>query len=193
MIATIAEPKVWPRLSLQRAELIARNIEAALAPFCSRIEVAGSIRRRRQSVGDIDLVCEPLPGSEHLLRERLERNTLAREGQRTPKCNVLRWMIVKGEPVALGVFLARLAEPGMFAPTPGNWASLYLCRTGSVQHNIRFASRARALGLHWDPYRGLIQKRDGLESVIETPNEEDLYQALSLEWVAPQNREAVSF
>jgi DNA polymerase (family 10) len=45
------------RLSLKVAEDLAARIAAELAPVCERIEIAGSIRRRRETVGDIELVC----------------------------------------------------------------------------------------------------------------------------------------
>ena len=61
----------WQYLSGQRrvsktqrplpdAERIAAAIVADLAPFCDRIQVAGSVRRRKEFVGDIELVAIPL-------------------------------------------------------------------------------------------------------------------------------------
>ena len=38
---------------------IAADLEALLMPACERIRVAGSIRRGKDTIGDIDLVCEP--------------------------------------------------------------------------------------------------------------------------------------
>ena len=45
---------------LADAERIAAAIVADLAPFCARIQVAGSVRRRKEAVGDIELVAIPL-------------------------------------------------------------------------------------------------------------------------------------
>lgn len=35
---------------------VAQSIVAALAPSCQRIEIAGSLRRRKQEVGDIEIL-----------------------------------------------------------------------------------------------------------------------------------------
>jgi DNA polymerase/3'-5' exonuclease PolX len=48
-----------PRIPLARAVSIAETTRAALAPHCERIAIAGSVRRRRSFVGDIELVCIP--------------------------------------------------------------------------------------------------------------------------------------
>jgi DNA polymerase/3'-5' exonuclease PolX len=42
-----------------QALAIAERTRAALAPYCDRIEIAGSIRRRNPSVKDIELVAIP--------------------------------------------------------------------------------------------------------------------------------------
>lgn len=47
------------RLPLERVEALAAKIVADLAPVCERIEVAGSVRRRRPDVGDLEIVCIP--------------------------------------------------------------------------------------------------------------------------------------
>ena len=42
---------------LSEALPIAEKLKAELAPFCSRIEIAGSIRRKKPEVKDIEIVC----------------------------------------------------------------------------------------------------------------------------------------
>jgi hypothetical protein len=44
---------------LAEAERIAASIVADLAPSCARIQVAGSVRRHKQVVGDIEMVAIP--------------------------------------------------------------------------------------------------------------------------------------
>jgi len=47
------------RVPLADARVIAESLMAALGPGCERIEIAGSIRRGRPDVGDIELVAIP--------------------------------------------------------------------------------------------------------------------------------------
>src|ERR1017187_2735332 len=48
-------------MKLAAAEKLAEKVVAELEPFCMRIAVAGSIRRQRAEVNDIDLVLIPKP------------------------------------------------------------------------------------------------------------------------------------
>jgi hypothetical protein len=47
------------RIPLTQAVTIAEEVCTTLRPFCARLEVAGSIRRRRDSIGDLELVAIP--------------------------------------------------------------------------------------------------------------------------------------
>jgi DNA polymerase/3'-5' exonuclease PolX len=46
--------KTLPELDLEEAERLAQQLKAAVEAQCDRIEVAGSIRRQRTKVHDID-------------------------------------------------------------------------------------------------------------------------------------------
>lgn len=52
------------RYSYERAYAAAQWLADLLAPACVRIDVAGSLRRRRRDVGDIDLVAAPMPDAD---------------------------------------------------------------------------------------------------------------------------------
>ena len=60
----------WP---LRQAAALARSLVTFLEPYCDRIEVAGSVRRQKADVGDIELVLvpkleqRPVPGQLGLL------------------------------------------------------------------------------------------------------------------------------
>ena len=47
------------RVPLARAQVVAAEVVALLAPACERIEIAGSVRREKTDVGDIEIVCTP--------------------------------------------------------------------------------------------------------------------------------------
>jgi len=53
------QKEIAKRFSLSEAKAVAVELLKELEPHCERIEIAGSIRRNKSDVGDIDLVCIP--------------------------------------------------------------------------------------------------------------------------------------
>ena len=169
-------------LDLQTATEKASKVVEILAPFCSRIEIAGSIRRRRPQPGDLDFVIEPKLGKRRYIRDRC----LSWHPQVMTDGPVNLIIAVKG--VQLDFFFAD--EPGadLFAE-PGNFGSLLICRTGSVAFNIWLVAQAKKQGLTWNPYRGVVQKG----KIIASQTEEAVFKALGLSWIKPEDREQGGF
>lgn len=174
---------------LQFAERVAYQIAAALTPFCDQIEVAGSIRRRRPLVGDIDLVVLPKPGQLEALKERCKRNSkVITDGDQ----NLIVELTLAGRdgPLQLDIFIAKPEVREMFETTPTNFGSLLLCRTGSVAHNIYLVQHAKALGLVWNPYHGVFgPDGTGRTRLIASATETEIFSALKLDFIPPERRE----
>jgi DNA polymerase (family 10) len=168
------------KLELDEADHLAATIIEALAPFCERIEVAGSIRRRRPVVGDIDIVCLPKPGAQARIRERCLRNQpeILQDG-------LQQLCIILGNKVQLDLWYATPTEAQLFEPKPGTWATRFFCRTGSIEFNIWYAQQAQARGHAWNPYWGLY--RNG--KCLNTPEEADLFSALAIDFIPPEKRQ----
>lgn len=175
--------RIRQRMSLAEAEELARKTVAILEPFCSRIVVAGSIRRRRPEVGDIDIVAIPRgPQQRLLLAERVGRGcTIQQSG---PK--ILRARMPNG--VQLDVYFADPEERTLYERIASNWGTLLLCRTGSERHNIEYATLAQERGMHWAPAIGLLDSR---RQVVASETEEAMYRALDLEYQEPEEREGL--
>jgi len=167
-------------LPLARAEAIAAKIIEVLSPHCKRIEVAGSIRRKRPTVRDIDIVAWP--------RDRaaidailVERCAIISSGPQITAATLR-------DGTHLDVFYAMdernigdLFTPRVF---PSNWGSVLLCRTGSLRHNIFLVEHAKTLGLKWAPYDGVM--RGGV--CVAAESECAIFDALGLEFVPPEER-----
>jgi DNA polymerase (family 10) len=136
-----------------------------------RIEPAGSLRRRRSTIGDLDLLAavdsaEPLFKA---LEDLLEVDRVLAAG--TDKTSIL---MSDGPQVDL-----------MVCP-PADWGTHLVHFTGSKDHNV--ALRGRALD------RGLSLSEKGFK-VVETgelqhvANEEEVYARLDLPWIPPELRE----
>ena len=173
-------------IPLARARKIAEKVAAELAPFCARIEVAGSIRRGRPEVGDIDLVLVPAD------RRGLEARVTSRCRLEKVGSQYLVARMADGTQLDLW-----MADPGpaqverdiFGAPIgplrPANFGSLLLCRTGSAGHNVFLIEAAKRRGLVWNAHWGVF--RDGI--CIASEREEDIFQALGLQFVGPEQRE----
>jgi len=155
----------WP---YQVAMPVAENVVALLGPYCERIEIAGSLRRKRPVVHDIDIVAQPREGQELAMQMALG---FAEEARFAPKI----WSLKCGG-ISVDLYLAG----------PEQFATLLLVRTGSASHNISLASRARAMGL------ALKASGDGIfrgDERVAWESEEALFQALGMEYVEPEARE----
>ena len=155
----------WP---YQVAMPVAENVVALLGPYCERIEIAGSLRRKRPVVHDIDIVAQPREGQELAMQMALG---FAEEARFAPKI----WSLKCGG-ISVDLYLAG----------PEQFATLLLVRTGSWKHNIALASRARAMGL------ALKASGDGIfrdEERVAWESEKALFQALGMEYIEPEARE----
>jgi len=152
---------------LERAERIANEIIEHLAPYCSRIQVAGSIRRKAPNPRDIDLVLVARD------RQKLD-SALMRMG--SYKMSGIKIARIEMDNIPLDVYFA----------TPKTFATLLLIRTGSVENNIRLATLAKKRG--WR----LAASGDGLFNEkgerIAGDSEESIYEALGLLYQEPWER-----
>ena len=159
---------------------IADKIKAELAPMCERIEIAGSLRRGRENVNDIDFVILPKPGQLDAIKARCEK-----------KCTVVvdgpqNYIVRLPTGFQVDIFFAHHGKQDFFQKTPSNWGTLLLCRTGSKEHNIYLVERAKGRGFTWNPYEGV---KDAEGYVIAAATEEEIFDMLALSFVAPANRE----
>lgn len=190
-------------MKLDYAQRLATRIRDELAPFCVQIEIAGSIRRQRPNVGDIDLVC--LPRGAEGQRDLISRCT--RSGRCVKAGEQYRVFTLQND-VQLDVWFAHGPDTDLLGQTtPENFSTLFVCRTGSAAFNIYLAQRAKERGLHWNPHAGLmrvkggafVDYRDGegrrrgtvapIGDYITTPTEAAFFDALGMDFVKPEERE----
>jgi DNA polymerase (family 10) len=163
---------------------LAESVKKVLSPYCAQIEVAGSLRRGRDWVNDIDLVLLPKEGQLEPLRARCkQRAKVVLDGRQN--------LIVELDDRHVGriqvdIFIAQPESRDLLSHTPTNFGSLLLCRTGSTAHNIYLVEHAKRLGLTWNPYRGVFAT-DG--SLLASATEEDIFRVLQLAPIPPALRE----
>lgn len=155
--------------ALDLAEEILRELDALSA--ARRCAYAGSLRRMRETIGDIDLLVaseKPGPVMEAFASMPYVAGVLAK-GE--TKSSVLT---TKGLQVDL-----RVVEPKV-------WGAALQYFTGSKAHNVRVRELAVRKGLKLSEY-GLFRAKSGRLIVAET--EEEVYERLGLPWIPPTLRE----
>ncbi|MDE2043837.1 MAG: hypothetical protein KGJ69_01735 [Thermoplasmata archaeon] len=160
------------RIPLPMAQAAADDLLASLrgsgAPF-EQLLFAGSLRRRRETVGDLDLLATSSRPKEVMDRfVHLEEVGEVRLSGETKSTVVLK----EGLQVDL-----RVVAPEAFGA-----ALQYF--TGSKDHNVHLRSLANKKGLSINEY-GLT--RD--EKLVPARTEEEVYAAVGLPWIPPELRE----
>lgn len=175
------------RFPLETALPIAEELCSMLAPACMRIEIAGSIRRRRSDVGDIELLCVPKQTidsvfgtddldrviSSHIAVGLLDYRTDVR-GRRTygPMNKLLRH-VPSGIPL------------DVFSTTAENFGMSWVVRTGPAEWNKRMMQRFRDIGFRAHAYGG-VHNRQGVE--LDCPDEATVFRLMNLPYVEPWDR-----
>ena len=162
-------------MRLADAQLIAEEIRATLAPLCERCEIAGSIRRQRPEIGDIEIVC---------VRRNRDLPAFIRA--------VERWQRIKGLPT--GLYTQRRHSSGMkldiFMVTPDTWGLQIAIRTGSAKFSHKVLARGWC-AKGYESKGGLLRVRtnDGGGEIIPVREERDLFDLIGIPWREPTDRE----
>ncbi len=161
------------------ALIIAQEVKEKLAPHCSKIEIAGSIRRLKPEVKDIEIVAIPLP---------YENNGMFVSGIAEVVNN---WQKVKGELGPECKYTQRVLPEGikldLFFATEDNWGWIYALRTGSSDYNFRYLDAMKASGFR--AVNGQILNAFGKPMVIA--DERQFFDLINLDFVPPEHRNVV--
>ncbi len=163
--------KFRERHLLSEAERQAEAVVTAVrkAPGVARLSIAGSLRRRRETIKDIDIVVSS-PQPEPIMAAFTEFEGVETVVARGPTKSSVR--LRDGIQVDL-----RVVQDAEFP-----FALLYF--TGSKQHNIALRARALKMGLKLNEY-GLFER----ETLLAAASEEEIFGRLGLAPIAPELRE----
>ena len=139
-----------------------------------RIEIAGSLRRWRETIGDIDLLVassSPEPIMDALTRAPAVERVLAHGETKT------------------SVIVERGLQIDLRVVPEASWGAALLYFTGSKEHNVRLrgiALRAKLLLNEYGLFRAGEEKSG---TPVASHTEEEIYAALGMPWIAPELRE----
>jgi DNA polymerase (family 10) len=162
------------RYLLSYAEEMAQQLTDYLSetPGIEQITPAGSLRRGRETVGDLDLLVTGPAASEALSRF-----------ERFPK---LDEMLARGENKASAKVGREGLQVDVRALPRESFGAALQYFTGSKDHNVAVRTRAVKMGLKLSEY-GLFRASD--DSRVAGEREEGVYEALGLRWIPPELRE----
>jgi len=159
------------RIVLHEAEQYARAIVEYLKAGggINEIDVAGSFRRRKETIGDLDIVvsCADAPAMIQRFGKFSEVRQVASQGDTRSTVRLSSGLQVD----------LRVVEPAAFGA-----AMQYF--TGSQAHNIELRKVAQAKKLKLNEY-GLYRGSKRIAGRTET----EVYAALDLDWIPPELRE----
>lgn len=171
----LAAARAWEgrerRFLLNVADEYAETIQSALRKIkgVRKVEMAGSFRRRRESVGDLDILVTATDGEDVM--------------------GVFTGLPIVEEVVAQGDTKATVRlDNGMNADLrlvdPDCYGAALLYFSGSKQHNVVLRTRAKAKGYKISEY-GVFE---GTRRVAGA-TEEEIYELLGMDWIPPELRE----
>ncbi|HLI80339.1 MAG TPA: DNA polymerase/3'-5' exonuclease PolX, partial [Candidatus Binataceae bacterium] len=173
ILETIAkkEPGAAKRILYSQAAIITTALLAHLRKCraIEELEMAGSFRRRRETIGDLDVVAaasHPKP----VMKQLVNFPAVAR-------------VIGSGETKTTVVLKDGLQVDLRVVP-PASFGAALAYFTGSKAHNIHLRRIAQERGLLLNEY-GLFRG----ESIVAGKTEEQVYRTLKLPWIAPEIRE----
>jgi DNA polymerase/3'-5' exonuclease PolX len=187
-----------PKFDAEIALGVARELCATLRPVTERLIVAGSLRRRKALVGDVEILYVPKTQEEQdgLFDTRtvnMADATIARlesEGVLERRKNI-NGSEMFGEKNKLMRHRGSGVPVDLFAATAENWWNYLVCRTGPADSNTRICMAAQARGWKWNPY-GVGFSRP---STVTAPGEErrmeserDVFEFVGLPFSEPWER-----
>ena len=156
------------RVHLGAATPLAEKILASLP--ADRAAIAGSLRRMKETVGDIDILATAADPAGLMAEFRRQPYVLEVIASGDRKTSVL---------AAPGIQVDLRVVP------PESWGAAMQYFTGSKEHNVRLREICVKRGWKLSEY-GLFEG----ERVIAADSEEEIYAALGMAWVPPPLREA---
>jgi DNA polymerase (family 10) len=171
-------------MELAKAKAIAEELKGLLEPSCQRIEIAGSIRRQKPEVGDIELLCIPkfVDGVDQLDREIgalvVQRILGFRRNKRGSRVYGPKNKLMVHLPSGIGV--------DIFSTDERCWPVALVVRTGGEKTNKRIAVAAIKKGWRWHAYGSGFSTPDG-ELVCRS--ERDVFEFVGLLYLEPWERD----
>jgi DNA polymerase (family 10) len=157
-------------VALPAAEEIIRELRAY--PSAQQVEVGGSIRRMKETIGDIDILAAS-DKPEDLINAFVSLSPV-------------KSVLARGTTRASVLTDANL-QIDLRVVSPDQWGAAMQYFTGSKEHNVQLRAIAENRGLRINEY-GVF--RTNTNERIAGSTEEEVYRTLGMDWIPPEIRES---
>lgn len=173
---------------LEELQPIAEEIKYRLMSATNKIEIAGSMKRKRPIVRDIDIVLIPRDGVGvesalskvmlHLLNTQFFTVRYTRNGRAASYGDKIKYVkhVNTGVPVDI------------YVTEPKYWGMLLLARTGPKEFNMKLWERLKSLGMLGHISSGVEQNG----TILECPDEQTVFDLAQWPYVKPELRDEIS-
>lgn len=179
----------------KKANALAGELVGFVASGCQRVEIAGSLRRMKPQVNDLEIVAVPIVQMETNYNDMfggdVEVNLLA---------GLLDDLYSRGE-WALDQVVKRNGPKykrlwhrdtgiccDLFITVENQWGNIFAIRTGPADFSQALVTRALQRGLQQDSGSLWLTHRDGTRTVIPCLEESDFFAALDVPYITPADR-----
>lgn len=190
------------KISGPHAKLLADQLVARFWPDCVMIAVAGSIRRGKKLVGDIEIVAMPILSRADLQQQTLFPDDGFRDSYATRLDAKIKELIddkllrpnptqpIDGQRYKRFLYTAHDLPLDLFiVRPPATWGVIYAIRTGPAEFSRALVSSFLPHG--WHIASG--QLFDAAGDVVPTPDEATFFSAIDLPWLDASNRGAADY
>lgn len=171
---------------------VANKLVEYLSPFCQRIEIAGSLRRRKDVINDIEIVAVPthltdlfgnpiqathldIALDDLMKQEKIRHKEPKRWGQK------YKAFIVEST-------AGELYQVDLFLPSLDTWGCVYMIRTGSAEFSKRMVTPKKFGGLMPNDLRVQDARVWRGNECLPTLEEGDLFRLWGMKFVQPEAR-----
>ena len=173
---------------------VAKELCELLKPLTDRLVVAGSLRRRKLEVGDVEILFIPqmvtvpdgLFDSKQVSRVDALLEVLLRPPPIVSKRLSASGSTAWGAKNKLAVHVASGIPVDLFTATAENWFNYLVCRTGSAESNMAICNAAIARGWKWNPYGAGFTDAHG--DLVPVTSERDVFELVGLKYLEPWER-----
>ena len=198
-----AAPGHRARVAAGRAMAVAEEVIGRMQPWCDRIAIAGSLRRRSPTVGDVEIVYVPTIRSEPNPADMFGvviANMADRAIAQMEADGVLDRRLNSAGAQSFGArnklmrHRATLVPVDLFATTLENWANCMVLRTGPAELTHAIAAAAQRKGWKWNTYGSGFTRQVPLpgEDITTHPvrAERDAFDFVGIPYTEPHERKA---